>query len=428
MSYELNRTPIGDGIHFNSVTHPKFKHNRLTMSFIVPIAAETAADYAVVPLILRKGCREWPDFTSLNARLAALYGAVLDADISKYGQYQVLEVSIRGLDNRFALDNEDIAQECAHLLASIVLDPKLDQSGHFFQEDVDLEQQFLIDSIDAEINDKRTYAMRRCVQIMCAGESVAVPRYGYRAQAEAITPQSAAQAYQRMLQTARIEILLTGSGDPSRAKAIFTKRLQDTVRESFAYTLPQLRTTVDAVKQETEYMDITQGKMVLGMRTGGVETRAQNSAMRVFSAMYGGTPFSKLFLNVREKLSLCYYCASRFDSSTQLLLVDSGVESGNQQKAQDEILVQLAALQNGDFTEEHLAQTKMLMRNSILSTTDSLGGIESWYLAQILREQTVTPAQDAEEIEAVERAQVIAAAKGVALDTVYFLNGTHKEG
>lgn len=426
MSYELNRTPIGEKIYFSSISDRKFKHNRLSVNFILPLEQETASDNAVVPFVLRKGCRECPDFTSLNARLAELYGAILDADVSKHGAYQVLWVSIRALDNRFALDGEDIAGQCAELLAAVVLDPKL-QNGLFDETDVALERQYILDTIDAEINEKRAYAMRRCKQIMCEGEPVAVPRYGLREQAEKITAQSATAAYRRMLEKAAVEIFFTGSGDPSSAERIFAGRFRGLARSSFDYERVRLRQRAEQVREVTETMDITQGKMVLGMRTGEVETLEQVAAMRVFSAVYGGTPFSKLFLNVREKLSLCYYCASRFDSATRLLTVDSGVEIPNKEKAQAEILAQLNAIQEGGVSADELRDTKLLLKNAITSTTDSLSGLEGWYLAQVLRGQQMTPEEDAKLLDSVTIEQVVQAAQGITLDTVYFLTGNQKE-
>lgn len=427
MSDALTRKKIGDKIHMSHVIDRKFKHNRLSVNFIMPLVRETASDNAVVPFILRKGCRECPDFSSLNARLAELYGASLDAGVSKYSGYQVLEVSIRGLDNRFALENEDVTRECAALLASVVLDPKLDANGLFCAGDVESERRYVVDTINSLINEKRSYAISQCMQFMCEGEPVAVRRYGYTEYAEKITPESATAAYRRILETAPVEIMFTGSGDPAGAEEIFRDRFSGLKRASFDYELAKLRTAADRVQEHTETMALSQSKLVMGMRCGDIQGREDVNATRVFAAMYGGTPFSKLFQNVREKLSLCYYCASRFDVATRLLLVDSGVEAENKQKAQDEILVQLEALKRGDFTDEELANTKLLINNSIRTTNDSLSSIEGWYVTQILRGQNVTPEEDVRAINAVTREQVIAAAKRISPDTVYFLTGNGEE-
>ncbi len=423
MGDKFSRQSIGSGVHFSSVRDKKFKHNRLSVNFIMPLDKATASDNAAVPFILRNGCRELPDFSSLNARLCELYGASLDADVSKSGGWQVLELSIKGLDNRFALENENITALCADLLASVALDPKLGEDGLFDAKDVALQRQFVLDSIDAEINEKRSYALSRCIQTMCAGEPVAVRKYGEREHAEKITPASAYAAYQQIIQTSMVEILFVGSGDPAGALEVFRTRFAQIARNPIHYQRTNLRTSADTVQEKTEEMDVSQSKLVMGLRTGHSQSVEEFNARRVFTALFGGTPFSKLFLNVREKLSLCYYCAARFDTPTGLLLVDSGVEAQNKEKAQKEILAQLTAVQKGEFTDEELFNTKLLMKNTIPSINDSLSGLEGWYLSQILMGRDISPDQDTKNIDTVTREQVIEAANAVTLDTIYFLTG-----
>jgi predicted Zn-dependent peptidase len=423
MGEKLNRVKIGGNIHFTALIDPKFKHNRLTLCFILPLKRETASENAVVPFILRKACRELPDMTALNAKLEELYGASLSADISKHGLYQILELSIRGLDNRYALNGEDISRACAALLASVALEPNFDANGLFLEADVASERQYVIDTIESLINEKRGYALAQCTQFMCEGEPVAVRKYGYTELAEKITPESATAAYHRMLKTAAVEIVFTGSGDPTGARDLFSERFEGLARDSFGYEQAALKTAAAAIREHVERMELSQAKLVLGMRTGEIETQRQIRAARVFAALYGGTPFSKLFLNVREKLSLCYYCAARFDSATKLLYVDSGIEAANKEKAQAEILAQLNAIREGDFTDGELHETKLLMYNSLRSTRDSLSSIENWYLTRILRGQEESPEEDIEALAEITREEVMEAAAKVTLDTVYFLTG-----
>jgi predicted Zn-dependent peptidase len=425
---KLDRKKIGESIHFTSISDPKFKHNRLSMNFIMPLDRETASENAVVPFILRKGCRECPDFTTLNARLEELYGASLNADVSKYGAYQILEVSIHGLDDRFALNNEKITREYASLLASVALEPKLDARGLFMESDVVSERQYVIDTIESLINEKRGYALSQCKQFMCEGEAHAVRRYGYREFAEKITASTAAEAYRRMLKTAAVEIIFTGSGSPKDAEELFRERLKGLRRDSFDYGQPPVVETAGAVRERTEIMELSQSKRVMGFRTGSISTPRQIKAARVFAALYGGTPFSKLFQNVREKLSLCYYCAARFDQATRLLTVDSGIEAQNKEKAQKEIEAQLDGIRAGNFTEEELHETKLLINNSIRASKDSLSSVESWYLTQILRGQEISPEEDIAEIAKITRDEIAEAAGKTTLDTVYFLTGDESEG
>jgi len=421
MSHRLERVQLAEGVYFSAVTDPKFKHNRISVNFVAPLREDTAADNAIVPFLLRRGCRSCPDYTALERRLCQLYGASLDADVLQFGQYQLLCVSIQCIDDRFALEGEAITRDCAGLLADIAFDPCI-SDGAFDAADTARERQFLLDSIAAEINDKRSYAVLRCRQEMCAGEPAALRKYGDPAQARAITPQSAAAAYRALTDSANIEIMFVGCGDPSAALELFRGQFGGMRREAIAYRLCQRRPAPAQVRQCAEEMEVAQSKLVLGLRVAdGAADYAALRPVRVMAALYGGTPFSRLFNNVREKLSLCYYCAARYDGATGLMLVDCGIESENKQKAEDEILAQLKVLQQGGFTDEELQSTRLALRGALGSTVDSLDGIESWFLTQIMMNSSVSPEENAEALSQVTRQQIVEAARQVSLDTVYFL-------
>ena len=417
------RIPLGEGATLTQIYDAKFKHNRITAAFILPLEEETAAENAILPFLLRKGCKNCPDFTSLNRRLCELYGASLDGYVSRFNRYQILAVSALGIDNRFALEDEDIASAVANLLCDITLEPNLTAEGEFQEADTALERQFLVDTIEAEINDKRTYAVQQCMAAMCNGEPVAVRRYGSADSALEITPQSAADAWRRMIKTARIEIFFVGPGNADHTAKLFRERLAEVERRPQSLSLISLRNRADEIREITEEMSLQQAKLVMGFRCAGIDTPVDSVAARVFSAMLGGTPFSKLFVNVREKLSLCYYCSSNLDVSNKLMMIDSGVELQNAQTAREEILKQLEAMQRGDFTAEELYNTKLIMKNSLMSLTDRLSALESWYLARALRGDIISPQQDCKLIDAVTADEVIKIAKGITLDTVYLLCG-----
>jgi len=419
----LARTRVTDGVFLNRITDPKFKHNRITMSFVLPLDEKKASDRAVVPYILRMGSRAYPDFSALNTKLQELYGATLDAGVAKFGGYQVLDLSIRALDNRYALAGEDITAVACELLTQIWLDPKLG-GGLFGEQETTLQQQYIRDTIEAEINEKRHYAISQCLQVMCAGESVAVKTYGDPAAAAAITPKSATDAYREMSGGAPVEIIFTGAGETEAAENIFSAAFEGSGRGAGGFKPVKLRPTADKIQEKTEMMELSQSKLVLGMRCGDLKDKADIDAARLFAALYGGTPFSRLFKNVREKLSLCYYCAARFDSHAGLIMVDSGVEAANKQKARDEIMLQLKNIADGQIDGGELSETKMLISNSITSATDSPSALEGWYLSQILRgRDIISPSEDIEDLKKITKEQVVEAAKKVTLDTVYFLTG-----
>lgn len=419
MQNSFHREQVADGIYFSHVADSKFYSNRLSVNLIVPLAAETVTDNAIVPPVLRLGCRTCPDFTALNRRLGLLYGATLGGDVARFGAYQMLGVSAKGLDRRVALQGEDMVKELCALVCDIALDPLI-IDGAFGKEQVELERHNLTDTILSEINDKRIYAQAQCLSLMLGSSPRALRPYGTVEKAQQITPQSAYAAYRRMFETAQIELMFVGSGNPQTALEAFRSRFSGLQRGKVLPAIPSVASLSGEVKEKTETMDVSQSKLVMGFRCHPQSER-EVYALRLMSAMYGGTPFSKLFLNVREKLSLCYYCSSRYDRGNGIMLVSSGVEKEKKQAAYEEILRQLQKMRDGDFTDEELTNTVLAMNTGFAATGDSLYALENWYLTQILFGQQHSPEEERAVMQAITREEVIAAARSTELDTVYFL-------
>ena len=177
-----------------------------------------------------------------------------------------------------------------------------------------------------------------------------------------------------MLKTARFEIIYVGDSDSSSACEVFTKRFNEIDRKPCEISTEVIR-EVEAVKNGNEDMELSQSKMILGFRTGVAEPDEDTMATRMMCAVLGGTAHSKLFCNVREKLSLCYYCSSSYIRHKGIMLVESGVERENIDKAREAILGEIKAMQNGDITDEEIEATKMSMANAFTSNCDTVGGI-----------------------------------------------------
>ncbi len=424
MAEKLLRKEIGEAVGFSVIKDEKFKSDRITLCMVTPLRQETASANALVSFLLRKGCKSCPDFTELNKKLAGLYGAILDTDASKHGDLQVIKLTVQFLDDRYAIGGEKMVETAAELLADIAFEPNLDENGLFPALDFEREREYLIDTIQSDLNEKRVYAIGKALSMAFEGEAFGIKRYGTVEQAEKLTGDEVAAAWRNLVKTSRIEIMFTGPGDPTPMETIFAERIARLEREPEKHERAKPIAYTD-YKEATEEMDVTQGKLVMAFRMGAPTDVRERNAARVFSALYGGTPFSKLFMNVREKKSLCYYVSSSFERAG-ILLVDCGIEFESRKEAQDEILRQLAAMQNGDFTDTELEQTKLIMNNGLSSVTDSLGGTEGWYLGGILDEEAVTPEEDRLEVNEITAEEVVAIAKKASLSTVYFLKGVEK--
>lgn len=424
LSCNFKREELIPNVHFSAVTDKKFKFDRITVCLIMPMDREKVTVNALIPSLLRRSCESYPDFTALNKKLGELYGAVLDADVGKFGSNQVLNVIIQGIDDRFSLENESLTREYAQLLCDMLFKPDF-ENGAFKQQAVDIEKKSLKDLIESEINEKRTYAISQCIQSMFADSAFAVKKYGYANEVEPITTESAAKAYKDIVENAAVEIVCAGSSDFKEVKEIFAQIFAAENHNRIAFKKTDAPKQKNNAVEISEEMDVNQGKLVLGLRLPKPSSKRENDAVRVMSAMLGGTTFSKLFLNVREKLSLCYYCAARYDKLSSSVIIDSGIEFENKQKAQDAILQQIEDIKNGEFTDEELTQTVMFIKNAMSGVTDSPSSVSNWYLTQILNDadNIGSPEQHSADLALITADEVKKAASMLSLDTVYFLKG-----
>lgn len=419
----LKSVEIGKGITFNTIIDKRFKTNRLSINFVTKLDRETATVNALIPQLLKKGYKGCESYTELNRKLEELYGAYIGADVQKRGDYQVLTICITGIDDRFSLSNENIIDQSASILCHMAFDPIIEDGG-FPQKYVDLEKKLLIDSIDAELNEKRIYALNNAIGIMCKDEPYGLPTYGFKDRVSEITPKSAKEQYDHILKTSRIEIMFTGCGDDGEAVKAF-KKVYESFQREYAPVMPIMpHIAAESVTEKTDTMPVSQSKMVLGFNAGVSAKDMLAPAMRMMVAVLGGSPSAKLFVNVREKLSLCYYCAARYEISKGIITIDSGVENQNIQKAKDEILAQLDLMKKGEFTDDEIHNAALALKNAFSSVYEHASSIEAFYMGQILFDIKSSPDAEKLKLDSVTRQEIIDCANKVTLDTVYILTGS----
>ena len=419
------RKPIANGVFFSSINEQRFKTAKISVTMFVPLSADTAAQYSMLPYLLSYSCKKYPDALSLNRALNTLYGAGIGAYGKKMGESLALTFTIAGIDDRYTMNGEKISPELVNLLCEAIFNPKVNDNA-FADEDFAQCKRQLLETIDSEFNEKRTYAISRLTEIMCSNEIFGIKRYVSRKAVEELTPQSVYKAWQNILVNSRVEVMMIGSSDSSLAEEIITQRFSALNRTSPEIST-QIISTVEKVKEEYESSDIAQAKLVMGFRTATAQPNNSTIPMALTVAVLGGTPTSKFFTYIREKLSLCYYCAARYDKLKGIVVVDSGVEKANVEKTIEEIKNQLAQMQQGNITDFEIESAKLAIINSFKSNMDTVSGTEGWYIGQMLDKEILTVEQAVDAVTAVSKDDIVALANTIILDTIYLLQPKEEE-
>lgn len=418
----IKRFDLGEGINFTYIPCSKFKTLQLSVCMFYPLGKETVSKNAVIPNLLTHSCKKFPSLISLSRKLEELYGASVSADAEKVGDMQMIELSAQSIDNKFVPDGSDNTFETAKLLCDMIFEPDTEDEK-FKSENIELEKRQLKEEILAEMNDKKVFARKRCTQIMCKNEKFGISTLGEIEDVDKISSETAFAAWKDLLSRSHIEIMLVGNGSYIKIANEFKSRFQSIDRKNVFEYSSEIFPAKAVPNEFTEHKNIVQCKLVLGLKTKSKDEKINYPAMKVMNALLGGTPQSKLFVNVREKLSLCYYCASRYLKQKRIMLIESGVEEKNIRKAKEQILEQLKDIKLGNFSDTDLENTKLFITQGLGKIGDSLSAIGSWYLAQSIEKNIISPEEHIKEISAVTREDVIEAANQIALDTVYILSG-----
>ena len=404
----------------------RFKTGILSVNLVVPLAGNVA-EKSLLPSLLCASCAEYPDLLSLNRKLAELYGAELTPSASKHGENLVLRITMTMIGDRFALDGESISVECARLLCKALFEPNV-ENGAFRPDEVAREKRIRLDRIEALKSSKRAYAQKQMLELMCADEAYSLSVLGEEEDISALTPEQLYASWQDLLKTAFVQLQVVGDLEVEPITALFREyfdRVEDRhVVRGETVVIP----FAESVKRGEEEQDIAQSKLVMGFRCGMHEPFENYAAMRTFTDLFGGGTYSRLFVNVREKQSLCYYCAARLTAAKGILTVQSGVETENAERAEKEIRKQLDEMKAGGVTAEDLEKSKRSMEDFFLSVFDTPEELDGWLFSQVTDDEFQTPEDLVADMKEVTVEQVIEMANNISLDTVFLLKGTGTGG
>ena len=426
---EFNRTELMPGVFLSHLRSDKFKTACMSVTLLTQLRRETAAMNAVIPFVLRRGTTRYGDMEQLSRRMDELYGAAVEPVVRRIGEIQCIGFYGSFPEPDYLPGGEALLGDTCALMAQLLLDPAT-RGGLLLPQYVDSERKKLLDIIRSRMNDKRSYALMRCIEEMCCYEDFAVSRFGSESEAENIHYKKLTRHYRELIQTCPVEIFYCGKTDFKAVSAAMREAFSSMPRGEIDYDIGtdlRMNAVEDHVRFVEEEMDVTQGKLVLGFRLGECMEEPDIPALYVFNAVYGSGATSKLFMNVREKLSLCYYASSAVYLHKGIMLVSSGIEFDKLDAARDEILAQLDSVRRGEITDDELRSAKKSVASDLRAVQDSIGELEGFYLSQALDGLDYGPAELAALAEDVTKEDVQAIAESIECDLIYFLKGSGEE-
>ena len=421
MNYQKQN--VKDGITIHKIKTDKFKTNLFAIFLTTKLDRSTVTKNALLTAVLRRGTKNFPSQEEISKQLENMYGASFDCGVEKTGDNHVLKFYLESINNEFLPTEENLSKECMDILLDIVFNP-FEENEQFKQEYIEGEKENLKQIIQGKIDNKAQYALDRCIEEMYKNEPYGAYKYGYIEDLENISSKDLFDYYKEVIKNAKIDIFISGDLDDNIVNEIenndIVKGLQERNAEYNVNKENSEKEKVDEPQEITESMQITQGKLILGLDV--LDNKKENKyATSVYNVILGGSANSKMFQNVREKASLAYTAGSNYLRQKDNVFIKCGIDIPNYEKALDIIKEQLEQMKNGDFTEEDIQNAKTLIEASVESIPESQDSEITYYFAQELSDEFVSTDEYIKKINNVSKEQIVDIANKIQINTIYFL-------
>lgn len=411
---------LKENVNLHLMKSNKFKTDLIGISLKRQLREEEATMNTLITRILERGTQNYPTIKELNNKLSDLYGAIIVADVTKYGEKQVMQFKCQ-VPNKRHIEDKDIYRQALELLNEIITKP-FTENGLFSRDYFNQEKENLRDEIASLKNDKVQYSVERCLEVMCPDEPYRIHQYGSIEMLDKITLEDLYEHYINILDSSKIDIITNGDLDFKEVREIIEATLDLDPKNVIDIEDEDVYRDVSKVKKHNDYFKkVSQGKIAIGYRSNVKFSDPLYEASMLFSGILGGGGNSKLFMNVREKESLCYYIFSRVDKYKGIMLVSAGVEFENFEKVHDLIDENFRAILEGDFTDSDIRIAKDAVISSINSISDYPNSFINFYYSQSLSNMTFDLEALKRRIENVTKEEIIEAGKRIQKDTEYYL-------
>lgn len=412
---------LSPGVTLRCFCDSRFKQGRLSIQFVRPMCRQEASANALLPTVLLRGTVSYPDIRSITMHLDDLYGASVGDLVRRVGDYQTTGLYCTFTEDRFALPGDEILGPMMEFLRELLLNP-VTENGVFSREFVEGEKRNLLADLQAQKNDKQAYAAAQLFQHMCSADSFGIPRLGEKETLSDITAQSLYRHYQSILAESPVEIFYVGSQQPQQIARLVAPVLEGIHRNY--QSLPQQTPFRDGGEARIrEKMDISQSRLNMGFVTPITNRSPQFAAMQVLNTLFGSGMTSKLFLTVREKMSLCYSIGSGYYGSKGILTVGAGIDARQEDTVRQEVLHQLELCRQGEITAPELESARQALLSGLHTVHDSPGAIESYYATAALSGLTLTLEEYRQAVQQVGLSDVTEAAQSLRFHSEFFLEG-----
>ena len=416
----MKKYRINSGVNLVVLPTTQFKTLHIAIDFVAPALTSNISARSLLSYLMAVSARQYPTQQEVAQKTIDLYGAQYQTDVYRFGQTHHVRVTLQLPAPDYIDDGNDLLVDAFNFLQEMIFDPLLD--GQKFDRKVFVkEQQSLINELESIKDDKPRYAISQLRNITYDVPNLQSSSAGDIDLVKNLTSESLYTAYQNMISSDLVNIVVLGNVNESDVESIIKDWSISPRRLPVLQPFYRQALRPATVEKKQYQRDINQAMLTLAMRLDVPPLDKQRFAAMVMNALLGGSPLSKLFMNVREKASLAYSIYSKWQYDTGFLLIAAGLDADKVVQAEKMIDEEILAIQNGEFEDKVVTSIKKSLINDYLSQQDSPNSQIETAFSRLLTGSETSESEWIKQVQAVTANDIRLVAKKLQIQSRFIL-------
>ncbi len=422
---ENKNTTLSEGAQLYCLNTSEYKRSRLDIFFTLPADKYKSPLIRLMLSVLFRGSKNFPTITHMNKHLDRMYDATVYWKDYHLGANHTYRISCTTLDKKYLPQKDshlDLLGETLKVIEDVLLDPLYDGDGLLSEKFFESERDFAIDNINANLNSPKAYAALRCDQMVFGDDPAGYSLYGTEELLRGYTREELTAIREYFLRQSTISAYYVGTDSKEeiakKLRSVFDRignRAPIAIIPKYALPTPQY-------KEAEEEFNLTQARLNIGLTCNTAIGDADSAAMSLYNEILGGSSTSKLFMNVRERKSLCYSCYSGINSGVGTMIIACGIKPENKDVALCEIKNQIEEMKLGNISDNEIITAKKGIINSLNQMPDTSSSlVASSFKYKLLANIDISIEDRKKQILSVTKEDIVAFAQKVSLCSVFFL-------
>lgn len=402
------------------ISTKKFKTTSIKIVFSAPVVKEEITFKNFLADMLTYSCKKYNTEKKMSIALQDLYAMNIFPRCYRVGKLYNMEIGASFLNERYT--DEGILNDAIKLLSEVIFNPNI-ENNEFNTTAFDFVKLNTRNQINSIWENTRKLSLIRMLEYMDNTKAFSYHGFGYLEDLEEITPTNLYEYYKKVISSSKIDIFILGDVSADEVKKM--------IKENFKFKTYKMKkndliTSHDKIrkipKKIIEQARISQSKLSIGCKIEDMDDFERNYVLPMYSMILGGGSSSKLFKEVREKNSLCYYISSSASKLDNILFITSGINFENFDKTIKLIKKEVKNMTLGKFNEEDLDVAKTQYITMLDEIEDSPFQImSSYYSVEMLNYDELDIRK--EKTKKVTLQDVSKLASKIHIDTIYLLKG-----